>query len=115
MIKNLTYKNVEGITLVEFGTGTVRIGVYAEKEEKFVSMSLTGVDEPHEIGSYSKEKFSTIQESKPDVILTFSKSSSVRVLIEELWKLELELTNREMTAVKNVRDIEVVDDSEIKE
>lgn len=106
MIQITNYANVEDVTVIDFGKGSINLAVAVN--EKYMSLLMKSKDA-------DKTGATDSNDYKPEVAMIFNNSASVRILIEMLWKVELELTNREMTAVKNVRDIEVVDDSEIKE
>lgn len=113
--KNMQYGNTPGVTVVQFGSGTVKIAIGINESHSSV---LFRSQAPRPVGETTPKCGDTSDDFAPEVALAFTNAASVRVLIEMLWKVELGLATKENTTppqdgndtdvvTRDVREIEV--------
>ncbi len=84
MIKKVK-TNTKEILVVEFGDGTTRITGY--RDERECSLAFRNLNKPHAIGEAIPNTNIHILED-PDVVLSFSNTESIDVLIKSLQVLK---------------------------
>lgn len=114
--KNMKYGNTPGVTVVQFGSGTTKIGIGINENHSSVLLRSCS---PGKVGETTSKCGETSDDFVPEVALAFTNAASVRVLIEMLWKVELELSTKEnntppqdgndtnVATIQDVRNIEV--------
>tara|TARA_B100000780_G_C20844703_1_gene335675 strand:+ start:145 stop:429 length:285 start_codon:yes stop_codon:yes gene_type:complete len=93
MILNNRQVGKENISkIIEFGKGDINVGVFRNREEKYVGISFENRS-VSEIGTKSIDVGLTTDEVTPDTMLTFFKEESIDVVIEKLKVAKIQFRN----------------------
>ena len=93
---NVTYGTVEGVTVLQFGTGDIRMHAVKYGPEQGPEFPYAGVifknDEPQPIGTVQpKVEQQTSNDVQPEVVMIFTKVASIDALIETLQEARQDL------------------------
>lgn len=104
--KSHHYGGLPDVTLVEFGSGTVTVGIGLNTDH--VSLLLK-TQEAREIGQTIKvSEGATSDDYKPEVVMAFHNVESLDVVLDFLQKIRQELIARQPKPIRDVREIDVV-------
>ena len=86
--KNQKFGASDSTTILEFGQGDLTIGGMYLQEDKCSYLSMSNLSKPLSIGEINKERLNKdLREFENDIILKFSKTESIDVLIKQLLEI----------------------------
>lgn len=83
IIKNVKYSETEGVTVANFGNGTIQMTVGTTHDKQYHVLFLKS-QTPHEIGSTKEHGFRDSDDMEPDVALQFSNVESLDAFMSSL-------------------------------
>lgn len=104
--KNQKFGKSNSATVLEFGQGDLTIGGMYLQDDKCSYLSVSNLLTPLSIGEVNKERLNRdLREFENDIILKFSKTESIDVLIKQLLEIRsfmiLDNINLEMKVLQN--------------
>jgi hypothetical protein len=90
--KNEQIGNTKDVTLIELGEGDVQIGSIFSKEEKYVGVQFIN-DKKNPIGTRHNTAGCTTDNTKPQVIISFTNVESIEVIERALARAKVSLRN----------------------
>ena len=81
--KNSKLGNTKNVTIVELGTGDIKVGYIKQPDEGYTGVSFKNSDK-FDIGHLHDDAGETTDEYNPEAVIIFTNPKSIDVVIEQL-------------------------------